>query len=87
MTKYVVTKMCFHNGSRFREGRVLSEGDALPPKEYLRELGEGEAAQAASPKLEAVHRGFGKYDVVDQDGSVIDSGLTKMEAQAKAAGS
>lgn len=82
--QYRVKKTCFHNGSRYREGRVLSDGDDLPPKEYLAALeGEGEASVSPS-KLDIVHRGFGKWDVIDGEGKVVDSGLTKMEAMAKA---
>lgn len=82
--KYRVKKTCFHNGSRYREGRVLSEGDDLPPPEYLVALGGEEEASASSSKLDIVHRGFGKWDVIDGEGNVVDSGLTKMEAMAKA---
>lgn len=51
-------------------------------QEVERKLAEGGDA----PKLAAVHKGRGKYDVVDAAGAVVASGLTKDEAQAKAGG-
>ncbi len=35
--------------------------------------------------LKAVHKGAGKWSLVDKDGNEIETGLTKDEAQAKAA--
>ena len=36
--------------------------------------------------LHAVHKGRGKYDVLDADGKVVYDNLTKEEAQAKVGG-
>jgi len=46
------------------------------------ELSQVEATIAG---LKAVHKGRGSWEVQDADGNVVESGLTKEEAQAKAA--
>lgn len=42
-------------------------------------------AKAGANGLRAVHKGRGVWDVQDADGKVIESGLTKEQAQAKVA--
>ncbi|HEX7891468.1 MAG TPA: hypothetical protein VF522_19105 [Ramlibacter sp.] len=69
------------------------EADAAR-KEAAKQLVVNEAEQReiekklaeAGAKLTAVHKGRGKYDLVDVDGNVVKSGLTKDEALAAAAG-
>lgn len=63
-------------------------------KDAAAQLAANEAEQAeiakklaeAGGKLTAVHKGRGKYDLVDAEGAVVKSGLTKDEALAAAGG-
>lgn len=82
--KYRVTKMCFHGGARYREGSIvdLSDGASLP--KWFVPVNASDKPEVKG-KWTYEHKGHGKYDVTDDKGEVVDSGLTKMEAQAKVA--
>ncbi len=45
-----------------------------------------EVIAAPVPGLKAIHKGRGFYEVQDGDGEVLESGLTKVQAEAKVTG-
>lgn len=60
-----------------------NERELAAGNKKLEEAGEQTAANAEG--LKAVHKGRGKWSLVDADGNEVKSGLTKEEAQAAAA--
>jgi len=74
------------NGSPFFEVIEGEGGTKSPPSNLVDFDGNGTpgGSVAAVTGVKAVHKGRGKYAVV-KDGSIIEDGLTKEEATAKAA--
>lgn len=84
MAEYRAKETCFVNGSRIRPGAIVTLPDDAPMPSGFEPVGETSGPVPAGA-LRAEHRGFGKWAVVDAEGKEIDSGLTKIEAQARAA--
>jgi hypothetical protein len=62
------------------EKLLTNETEQKQIEQQLQDAGAGEAA------LTAIHKGRGKWDVVDAAGAVVASGLTGEEAKARAGG-
>lgn len=61
------------------------KGAAERPAENEQELAEVDEALKDAGALKAVHKGRGKWSVVDADGKELQSGLTKEQAEAACA--
>ncbi len=82
MATHRATISCFHGARLYQPGdeATFNPGDDVP--EHFESLNQGAAEQPA-PGPKAFHKGFGKYDAVRADGTVInDKPVTKEEAQA-----
>lgn len=73
--KEVAAKLAANEAEQRRIEAELAKSDKGGKKD-------GDAGDA--PKLQAVHKGRGKFDVVDAAGTVLVSGLTRADAEARA---
>lgn len=83
MTEYRAKETCFLNGSRVRQGAIVSLPDGVAPPAFLVPLSDAKP-EAQKRVLKAEHQGNGRWQVKDDKGVVVESGLTKFEAQALA---
>lgn len=86
MTEYRVKRDCFFLGSRYRKGAIVSLPAGAEANEHFEAIDPAAVAvEEAKPTLSIMHRGNGKWAVVnDLTGEDIESGLTKIEAQIRA---